>query len=301
MNNLASGLVDWSKERFPFVNIISGFVMYFMIATVAKKIGIGEAQVSFWEVLTGGLSVTLLFLLMRISDEHKDYQIDLKLFPQRVLQSGRISLFHLRILGGLAILVQSALCLWMDGGLGLVTLIFIVNVLVALLLNREFFIGSWLRNHMMVYALSHMIVAVSAAYWIIVMALGQEIQSQHLVLLLLPYWSGMVFEIARKSFGEEENREGLESYSMVFGHGRSAFLTFFFAAISFACYVYLLQLIAPSSYKTILGSASILVIFSIMLLRHKRGPTKKTRKILEGVAAFFISYNYLSLGFLSLD
>lgn len=301
MKSITRGLLDWSSERFPFVNVISGFVMYFMVAMVAQKIGTGEAAINVWQAVAGGLAVTLLFLLMRISDEHKDFQSDLELFPDRVLQSGRITLAHLRIVGVFAAALQIGLCVWMDGGLGAVTFVCVANIFVALLLNREFFIGNWLRQHMMIYALSHMVVALSSAYWIMVMASDGEIKTQHFVLLLLPYWSGMIFEVARKSFGVEENREGLESYSLAFGYGKSSLFTFLFAAFSLVCYFYLAQVVAPGSYKTLMGSAVVFALLSVSLLKHSKSPTKKSRKSLEGLTALFISYNYLSLGLLSLN
>ncbi|HEX4924759.1 MAG TPA: hypothetical protein VFV50_11765, partial [Bdellovibrionales bacterium] len=114
MKSLARNLLDWSGERFPFINVISGFVMYFMVAMTAQKLTAGDANLNVMQIIAGGLSITLLFLIMRISDEHKDYQIDLELFPNRVLQSGRVTLTHLRWLGVLAIITQLALCVWMD-------------------------------------------------------------------------------------------------------------------------------------------------------------------------------------------
>lgn len=301
MKGTARNLLDWSGERFPFINMISGFVMYFMVAMTAQKLTAGSASLDPAEIIAGGLSITLLFLIMRISDEHKDYQVDLELFPNRVLQSGRVTLAHLRWLGLGAILTQLALCVWMDNGLGAVTAVGLLNIGVAFLLNREFFVGEWMRRHMMLYALIHMVVALSATYWIMVMASVGDIRLQHVMLMLFPYWSGMIFEIARKSFGVEENKAGLESYSLAFGYGKSALFTFIFSAFSFGCYIYLLQAVAPGSVKTLIGSVLILAGLGAVLFTHARAPTKKTRKSVEGLAALFITYNYLSLGLLSLN
>jgi 4-hydroxybenzoate polyprenyltransferase len=56
-----------------------------------------------------------------VFDEHKDYEVDLRNHPDRVLQSGRVTLGHLKVVGAVALAVQVATCLLEDGGVGRVT------------------------------------------------------------------------------------------------------------------------------------------------------------------------------------
>src|ERR1700733_1730869 len=99
MNTIAqrssvANLPAWFLERFPLVNVISAFVMYFMIAAVARQLLQITPHFNLSRDLVGSLGLTSFFLLLRVSDEFKDFALDSQLYPQRVLQSGQIELKH---------------------------------------------------------------------------------------------------------------------------------------------------------------------------------------------------------------
>src|SRR5215218_10690580 len=56
--------------------------------------------------LFGALTLFCFFFHLRVFDEHKDYAEDLVHYPHRVLQSGAMTLKHLKVLGALAIAAE---------------------------------------------------------------------------------------------------------------------------------------------------------------------------------------------------
>ena len=94
----------------------------------------------------GFIAVVSFFLMLRVFDEHKDYELDCLNHPNRVLQSGLISLGHLKVLGGIAILIQLGVSMWLDGGIGPVSTVWFVVVGWSLLMAVEFFCGEWLEK-----------------------------------------------------------------------------------------------------------------------------------------------------------
>ena len=75
----------WMDERFPFANALLFFILYLVTATVVRA---SQGEWFFnWSDIVACLITWSLFLTIRIFDEHKDYELDVKNHPQRVLQS----------------------------------------------------------------------------------------------------------------------------------------------------------------------------------------------------------------------
>ncbi|MCE1704505.1 prenyltransferase, partial [Enterobacter hormaechei] len=102
-------------ERFPLQNAPLFFIFYIISYSVAFY-SIGEKPILSWEILLGCLMSFSYFLLLRIFDEHKDYQLDCEHHPQRILQRGIITLKNLRVLGICCIALQLGGSLFLDRG-----------------------------------------------------------------------------------------------------------------------------------------------------------------------------------------
>lgn len=95
----------------------------------------------------------LIFLHLRIFDEHKDYAVDSVRFPERVLSKGWVTLAQLRTIAYVVIPLEFLLAC----GVG-VRFVGATAGLVAysLLMLKEFFVKDWLKRHMVIYGVSHM-------------------------------------------------------------------------------------------------------------------------------------------------
>lgn len=222
---LSSRIFAWMDERFPFKNALLFFILYLTSAVVARSALNGEVQVSLVDVLACIVTWSL-FLVIRIFDEHKDYALDVVNHPQRVLQSGLITLKHLKVLGAVAVIFQLVFSLYSDGfAFGGATISYLIMITYLCLMGAEFFCGEWLEKRLTLYALSHMLIMPLIVYWLANLAVPNAVLNESLmVMMLLAFISGFCFEITRKTKGVEEERDTVDSYSRIFGTKGSAYI-----------------------------------------------------------------------------
>lgn len=224
-DGLSARIFAWMDERFPFKNALLFFILYLTSAVVARSALDGEIQVSLLDILACVVTWSL-FLVIRIFDEHKDYALDVINHPQRVLQSGLITLKHLKVLGVVAVIAQLLFSLYSDGFVfGGATISYLIMFTYLCLMGAEFFCGEWLEKRLTLYAFSHMLIMPLIVYWLANLAVPNVVLNESLiVMMLLAFISGFCFEITRKTKGIEEERDTVDSYSRIFGTKGSAYL-----------------------------------------------------------------------------
>lgn len=284
-------LLAWFNERFPAVNFLSGLIMYLMIAGVSQSIDFNQLNENWGFHLFGAVVLTSMFLLLRVIDEHKDYKTDCLNHPERVLQSGRITLNDLKVVGFFCVILQVAYALWIDGGIGMTLASYFLVLAWALLMAKEFFVGDWLKKNLLLYALSHMMIASISVVW---MLAAMRASGPHLKwLITLPFMAGMVYEIARKLRGSEEERKTVDSYSQILGHRKAGALLLFFAVGALANFV----LVVKESFLDIsqisLATTSVFGVFLVLgVFVYAQKNNKKSRKAVEGLAGLYILVMY---------
>tara|TARA_B100001063_G_C16754590_1_gene552359 strand:- start:626 stop:1567 length:942 start_codon:yes stop_codon:yes gene_type:complete len=224
-DGLSARIFAWMDERFPFKNALLFFILYLTSAVVARSALDGEIKVSLLDILACVVTWSL-FLVIRIFDEHKDYALDVINHPQRVLQSGLITLKHLKVLGVVAVIAQLLFSLYSDGFVfGGATISYLIMFTYLCLMGAEFFCGEWLEKRLTLYAFSHMLIMPLIVYWLANLAVPNVVLNESLiVMMLLAFISGFCFEITRKTKGIEEERDTVDSYSRIFGTKGSAYL-----------------------------------------------------------------------------
>lgn len=226
-----ANLGAWMMERFPPANALLFFILYLAAAAVVKGLKAAPLQFTLQDIMGCALSWSF-FLLLRVFDEHKDYELDCRNHPQRVLQSGRITLGYLKVLGAMSAAAQLGVALWLDRGVGPVTQSWLAMMVWSCLMAKEFFIPDWLGRHLTWYAVSHMLVMPLTVYWLANLASpGTALSPDLLILMTLAFVSGFCFEITRKTKGPEEERETIESYSRIFGTRGAAWIVIALATI----------------------------------------------------------------------
>jgi 4-hydroxybenzoate polyprenyltransferase len=222
---LSTRIFAWMDERFPFKNALLFFILYLTSAVVARSALDGEIKVSLLDILACVVTWSL-FLVIRIFDEHKDYALDVINHPQRVLQSGLITLKHLKVLGVVAVIAQLLFSLYSDGfSFGGATISYLIMFTYLCLMGAEFFCGQWLEKRLTLYAFSHMLIMPLIVYWLANLAVPNVVLNESLiVMMLLAFISGFCFEITRKTKGIEEERDTVDSYSRIFGTKGSSYL-----------------------------------------------------------------------------
>jgi 4-hydroxybenzoate polyprenyltransferase len=153
------------------------------------------------------------FLLLRVFDEHKDFERDLHNHPHRVLQSGQIELVHLKFLGAVSVAVQALVSILVDGGAGRATVLWLVLMVWSLLMLKEFFL-EWPPERFLLYAFMHMISMPLCFLWVAQIGAGDNVLAPGTRwLVVLGGLIAATIEVARKFKSPEDERPTIDSYT----------------------------------------------------------------------------------------
>jgi hypothetical protein len=217
------------QERFAPVNMglfvvlfctVRGVATLASAATCCPPKPTGELTLA----VLGALATVSFFFRLRVFDEEKDFAQDAINHPQRVLQTGRVTLPQLRALAWAGVLLE----LGWSAYQGMNTLLlWAVALGYSLLMRYEFGVGSWLRGRLVLYAVSHLLIMPLVILWLFsAYAPGLAMGTDHLpLLLLLSLLGGFSFELARKLHSPAAERAGVDSYSQALGYGPALTLT----------------------------------------------------------------------------
>lgn len=287
----------WMNERFPPAHAVLFLVLYLSAVLFgAYWEGTGKLKLGLREWL-GFVGAYSFFLMLRVFDEHKDYELDLANYPDRVLQRGLITLDHLKVVGGMAIAAQLVTSVFMDGGLGTTTALWAVVIIWSALMAAEFFMGEWLQQRLLLYAISHMLVMPMALMWMAQMGAGGDTSNWRVILLaLLAFFSGFAFELARKTRSPEDERDGVDSYTKVFGTRRAPLVTIA-ALLVGACTLAwaLVEIQGEVRWLWMLAIDLALVLPIIALVLFARKPSAVAAKRQEGACSLYMLVGYVLL------
>jgi 4-hydroxybenzoate polyprenyltransferase len=215
---LLRALGAWARERFPPQNAV------FVLLVTALGVWFGRALAHPGPVaikasdLLAFLGLWAYFLLLRVLDEHKDYELDLHNHPGRVLQSGRITLKNLKVVAGAAIIVQLAVSILIDHGIGAVTELWCVLMVWTVLMLKEFFI-EWPRRWFVLYAFMHMLSMPLAFLWLAQIGALTELPPSTRWLVVLGGLIAATLEVARKFRAPADERPTIDTYTQALGVG----------------------------------------------------------------------------------
>lgn len=248
----------WLSERFPLANGILSLVLFFAVAAVMQS---GELSLTAWTNWAGGMLLWGHFFVLRIFDEHKDYQTDLRNYPDRVIQSGVVKLREIRLLGYIVVALQIAYSEYRGGGLGFPLYAWAAMFGYTCLMGAEFFVGEWLQKRLLVYAATHMLVMPLMAIWSCALAGAGGFDERVAVLALLFFCAGFAYEIFRKIRAPEQEVAGIDTYSSILGFRSASALALAFTSGFLLCAIALLPWARQPS-----AAAVALAIFLVLHL-----------------------------------
>jgi len=283
------------SERFPLqshIPIIAIFsfsaICYSLMADGASNfIAIGNFVMAF--TLTFGL-----FLLLRISDEFKDYEEDKKFRKYLPIPRGLLTLNHLKLLAVLIFVIHLVILITNPQFI----IIYIICLIYMALMYKEFFIKRWLKKNHLAYVLSHMAIiplvdlVASSAHWSFdgispPTALGW--------FFAVSFFNGILMEIGRKIKLPEHEEKGVLSYSKLWGTNKAIINWLLILVLTFSLAVaaaYAIQ--SPVWVYWILAIwAALCGLPAMWCLKH---PTQKKTKLIENAAGLWTMGMYLNLG-----
>lgn len=233
------------------------------------------------------LALLGFFFHLRVFDEHKDFAEDSRHYPDRVLQRGLVTLGHLRWLGGIAIGLELAAAM-LCGRAALVA--WLIAFGYSLLMLEEFFLRQWLKERFFLYATSHLAVMPLLALTVFSFTTGLY-PWQAPGLYLLYAWVGFFvtfnWEVSRKIRAPEDEIEGVDSYTRLFGTHGAANLVLLLRGIDTA-------LVAAVGWRLGLAAwfyAALVALFAVCLVsyvQYRAHPNRATAKRMETWAGIYV-------------
>lgn len=210
-------LLAYSNERFPYWQI-AGQLPMFLGAFLVGQAAVGTDPHLTWNVLFGFVGFVAYSLMVRAIDDHKDWKHDCEHYPDRVLQTGLITLRHLKVIGVLCFALSIIASLVIDGGIGRVTMWWFIIVLTNNLVQfgqiKKPSVGAWLESHRVVLALTVVPFWGMGSAWIAQMGAGNRwLPAKIWWLAALWCVAAMLLEIARKSQDPDDTRETVVDYT----------------------------------------------------------------------------------------
>ncbi|MGB3277713.1 MAG: UbiA family prenyltransferase [Pseudorhodobacter sp.] len=290
-----SALWIYQKERFPLVKT-GPLLALFSAASICVSAELsGRTSPGFGAFVAGFIIAMTLFFQMRVCDEYKDLEDDMRYRPDRPIQRGLVSLKT--VIGlGLASMPITALAawLWHPPALWLLALVW----LWLAVMTAEFGVPAWLKARPVLYLLSHMAIMplidllLTGLEW---MPLGDA--APGLVLFLaLSFVNGCVLEIGRKLWAPMSEIEGVDTYSSLWGSKKAALIWAACIVASFALLLGVGMATGVFWISLVLGGVGA-AICVISAGNYAKAPTAQAEKRMDTLAGLWVFACYAIAGF----
>lgn len=291
----------YQRERFP-IAAHGPLVAAFSFSAVAYSSQLrGEAtppSLAAW--LVAFLTSLAFFLQLRIADEFKDFEDDRRYRPYRPVPSGLVKLRELGILGAGAAVIQLGLAVWLFWPL---VFILLATWIYLALMSHEFFARDWLKRRPITYMWTHMLIMplidlyATACDWLVA---GAEVSLSNLPsglywFLIVSFFNGLVIEIGRKIRAPDDEEEGVETYSALWGRERAVAAwpgVLLLTAVSAGIAAWLIDFLWPVAVILLL----LLATAAFAGWRFLANPVPAAGKRFEHIAGGWTLCMYLALG-----
>ena len=221
--SLLKRLWVYQRERFPIWFTLPMSFGICLSAVAFSRLSSGRSGFIGWDrFLAGAFTASVLFFMLRVLDEHKDQDIDRVYRTELPVPRGLVTLAELRWVGGGLSAVAVALNAWLMPGM---LPLLLLPALYAALMAKEFFVPEWLRRHPLAYLYSHMLFLPAMDFYSTGLDWRLDGRGPGLslgVFLGVTYLNGLVVEFGRKLRAPGQEREGVDTYSKLWGPRKAA-------------------------------------------------------------------------------
>ena len=239
-----------------------------------------------WSFL-GMLMLVSFFFHIRVFDEHKDYEEDCRYFPNRVLQRGLVTLRHLKIAGAIAIATEVIIAA-LRGPRALTA--WAIAFGYSLVMLREFFARDFLKRRFLLYATSHMLIMPLLSLLVFSFATRRwpwEAPPWFWVYAFVGFFVTFNWEVSRKIRAPEEEIDGVESYTKIFGTFGAAYLVLGIRAIDTALVAAVGRHLGVSRWFYV-ALAALYCVCLFGFFQYRFRPTPRHAKMMEVYAGMYM-------------
>lgn len=284
-------LLAYFNERFPVVNMGLFAILFLTVSSAAYFFSV-PFQNQLLNIIWGIVAVISFFFRLRVFDEIKDFKIDTLNHPNRVLQSGRVSIKQLIFVGFVLFIPELT---WTIFNGKTTTICWFILVSYSLLMRYEFFISNYLKKKLLLYAATHMLIMPLIILWVwAAFSPSSLLVKPYFLLASLSFLSGFCFEIARKTHATTSEIATVDSYSQIIGFTNSIKLILFFLSLGVGVQFYLLNQINAAWWSFTLIAFLFVSIVFIYVLSLKKNSESFLRKA-ELLVSLFMLFSYLTI------
>lgn len=287
--SFAKNFAAYLNERFPPIANVLLILTYYssnqFLAIALTQPG-SVMHYDRWSLL-GMLMLVSFFFHIRVFDEHKDYEEDCRHYPDRVLQRGLITLRHLKIAGGLAIAAEIVIAA--ARGREAFTA-WAIAFAFSLLMLREFFAADFLKRHFLLYATSHMLIMPLLSLLVFSFATKRwpwEAPAWFWVYAFVGFFVTFNWEVSRKIRAPEQEIDGVDSYTKIFGTFGAAYIVLLIRAIDTALVAAVGWHLGVSNWFYL----ALVALYAVCLFgffQYRFRPTPRHAKMMEVYAGMYM-------------
>lgn len=271
----------YQKERFPI------FAYTLLVLLTLASSGIDHLSDADFKTLIPAFFLFMLFFLrLRLFDEIKDYELDKKFRPERIVARGEVTLNNIRHWLIVCIVFEILLLTMLPYHF---SAWYVIASVWSVFMFYEFFVPVWLTKRFLLYGFVHIIVmfplalAMRASFTVNV---WNDVKAVWIAIGIAGI--SYIFELGRKIWSTTEERPGVDTYSGHIGIKASTWLLTGFIIVvhsSFTlAYPYLLSFI-------VLSGILALLFFPYYILTQN----SKLKANLERISGVYILLFYLGL------
>jgi len=291
----------YQKEQFPLL-LYMPMMFAYGFAGVSYSMHLDNpmarlSDISIAQFVAAIVTTLFWFMLMRIADEHKDFEEDAEFRPYRPVPRGLITLRELRGVGVALIVIQIALSIWVDWRL--IGTIAIVYLWFALM-TAEFGVPKWLKARPTLYLASHMVILplidmyTTSIEWL---PRGGVFSMGILLYMISGFCDGTVVEVGRKLRAKEDEEYGVDTYTHIWGAKRAM-------AVWMLCMTISIVTTVIAGFQVRVGWIILFVLTPLYFFaaynayKFAKYPTSKNAKVFEIFPGIWMFLMYFMLGFL---
>ena len=283
------------KERFPIIGVFLYAGSMFWASYALPNLFSNRLKSDYTDVILGIVFYILIFLHLRLFDEHKDYEKDKIAYPDRMLSRGEITLNDLKIILFPVIILEGIIA----GSIGIQQFcIWLIILFWTYLMLKEFYVSEYLNKRIGLYLISHQFLVPLMILFPVSQRLDNFTLISNDINKIVLFCIGVMcftvtYEIGRKTWSEDRENIHADSYTRSWGKIKTVIITLAIAFLG-SSLISILMHDCEISFKYIITNYILLTILVVVEMIFLRKSNNSNSKLVEITGAVFMLGSFIN-------